>query len=193
MGELLIIALGAALINNVVLHRFLGLCPVLGAGSRADNVVGMAAATTLVLVLTSVLTWCLEQWVLTPLQLPWLRIVGYIVVVASTVQGAEIVIRRTSPLLQQRLGVYLPLITTNCAVLGVALLNTGMAASFTAALALGIGAGLGFSLVLLLFSGLQERINDAEVPVSFRGGAIALVTAGLLALAFMGFTGMGRG
>ncbi len=193
MTELLLIAVGAALVNNVVLARFLGLCPVLGTGRRLDTAAGMALATTAVLTLSAALAWLVDRQVLVPLDAEYLRITLFIVIIAGTVQLAGMIIRATSPILHRALGMYLPLITTNCAVLGVVLLNTAEASSLAGALAAGLGAGAGFSLVLVLFAGLNERLDQAEVPGPFRGAGVALVTAGILSLAFLGFAGLGRG
>lgn len=193
MGDLLLIAVGAALVNNFVLTRFLGLCPVLGTSQHLDGALGMALATTAVLTVTAGLCQLAETWLLVPFDLAHLRIVTYILIIAATVQFAEQGLRRTTPLLYRRLGIYLPLITTNCAVLGVALLNAGTPRSVAAALVYGFGAGLGFALVLVLFAGLRERLAAADVPAPFRGAAIALVTAGLMGLAFLGFAGLDRG
>ena len=192
MAELLLIAVGAATVNNFVLVRFLGLCPLLGVGSRLDSAAGMSLATGAVLTVTAGLSWLLDHWVLLPLDLGYLRIISFILLIAGTVQLAELVIRRRHALLHRLLGMYLPLITTNCAVLGVALLNAGTAKSLAEALAMGLGAGLGFALVMLLFASLRERLESAEVPQAFRGSAIALVTAGMMSLAFLGFTGLIR-
>ncbi|MCC5793898.1 MAG: electron transport complex subunit RsxA [Chromatiales bacterium] len=192
MGDLLLIATGAALVNNFVLVRFLGLCPVLGASSRLDNALGLSLATTLVLTLSSGLTWILDYWLLIPLDLGYLRILGFILVIAGTVQATELVLRHSSTILHQRLGVYLPLITSNCAVLGVALINTGRMSSLVEALVFGLAAGLGFCLVMISFSGLRERLAAADVPLHFRGVPIALVTASLMSLAFLGFAGLSQ-
>lgn len=192
MGDWLLIVVAAATVNNFVLTRFLGLCPVLGVGARLDDATGMSLATGFVLTVTAAFTWMLDQWVLAPLDLGYLRIIVFILVIAATVQLAGLVVRRSSPLLHQRLGIYLPLITTNCAVLGVALLNVGVADSLWAAIALGLGASLGFGLVLVLFASLRERLESAEVPAPFRGAGIALVTAGMMSLAFLGFAGLIR-
>ncbi|MCL4792054.1 MAG: electron transport complex subunit RsxA [Gammaproteobacteria bacterium] len=192
MAELLLIAVGAATVNNFVLVRFLGLCPLLGVGSRLDSAAGMSLATGFVLTVTAGLSYLLDHWVLLPLDLGYLRIISFILLIAGTVQLAELVIRRRHALLHRLLGMYLPLITTNCAVLGVALLNTGTAASLAEALATGLGAGLGFALVMLLFASLRERLESSEVPHAFRGPAIALVTAGMMSLAFLGFAGLIR-
>lgn len=192
MGEWLLIVVAAATVNNFVLTRFLGLCPVLGVGGRLDDAAGMSLATGAVLTLTAALTWLLDRWALTPLGLGYLRIIAFILLIAGTVQLAGLAVRRWSPLLHRRLGIYLPLITTNCAVLGVALLNVGVADDLGAAVALGLGAGLGFGLVLVLFASLRERLEGAEVPVPFRGAGIALVTAGMMSLAFLGLVGLVR-
>ncbi len=192
MGDLLLIAIAAATVNNFVLVRFLGLCPVLGVSSRLDSAVGMALATTGVLTLTSGVTHLLDRWVLVPFELTWLRIIVFILVIAGVVQLAELVIRRSSAILHRLLGVYLPLITTNCAVLGVALINAGTAAHLGEALALGLGAGLGFCLVLVVFAGLRERLETGEVPAPFRGSGIALITIGMMSLAFLGLAGIVR-
>jgi electron transport complex protein RnfA len=193
MGSLLLTAVGAALVNNFVLTRFLGLCPVLGASRSLATAGGMAVATTAVLTLTAVLCTLVERLLLGPFALDHLRILAYILVIASVVQATEQLLLRTAPLLHRQFGIYLPLITTNCAVLGVALLAAAADHSVAAALAFGLGAGTGFGLVLVLFAGLRERLAGADVPEPFRGGAIALVTAGLLALAFTGFAGLDRG
>ena len=192
MVELLLIAVGAATVNNFVLVRFLGLCPLLGVGSRLDSAAGMSLATGVVLTITAGLSYLLDHWVLVPLDLGYLRIISFILLIAGTVQLAELLIRRRHALLHRLLGMYLPLITTNCAVLGVALLNAGTAKSLAEALAMGLGAGLGFALVMLLFASLRERLESAEVPQAFRGSAIALVTAGMMSLAFLGFSGLIR-
>ena len=192
MGDVLLIAVGAALVNNFVLVRFLGLCPLLGTGGRLDAAVGMSLATAGVLTLTSILAWLTERYLLAPLDLTYLRLIAFILIIAGTVQFAELVIRRTSTILYRMLGIYLPLITTNCAVLGVALLNAGAGDGLIAATARGLGAGLGFCLVMVLFAGLRERLDAAEVPRPFQGAAIALVTAGMMSLAFLGFAGLVR-
>ena len=160
MLELVAIAIGAGLVNNFVLVRFLGLCPVIGAGRRLDAALGMSAATAFVLTAASVLGYLLERLVLQPLELQHLRILAFILVIAGTVQLTELLIRRYSQLLHQQLGIYLPLITTNCAVLGVALLNAGALRSLAGALAFGLGAGAGFCLVMVLFAAIRERPNN---------------------------------
>jgi len=193
MPDLLLIILATVLVNNFVLVKFLGLCPLLGASTRIETAFGMSLATTFVLTVASGASYLIDNWLLVPFELEYLRLISFIVVIAAAVQFTEMFIRHSSPMLHRVLGVYLPLITTNCAVLGVALLNTRQSGNFLEALAYGIGAGLGFCLVMVLFAGLRERLDAADVPVPFRGPAIALVTAGMMSMAFYGFTGMLRG
>ena len=192
MSEYLLIFIGAALVNNFVLVKFLGLCPVMGVSKNLDNALGLAAATTFVLTLASGASHLLYHYVLLPLDLVYLRTLAFILLIAALVQFTEAALRALMPVLHQALGIFLPLITTNCAVLGVALLNTQQDHGFAQALVYGFSAAVGFSLVLILFAGLRERIDAADVPNAFRGAPIALITAGLMALGFMGFTGMVR-
>jgi electron transport complex protein RnfA len=192
MADAFTLIVGAVLVNNFVLVKFLGLCPFMGVSRSLDGATGMALATGLVLTLASALAWMLEHWLLQPLGLAHLRTLAFIVVIAATVQLTELLLHRQSPRLYAVLGLYLPLITTNCAVLGVALLNVQAKHSLLEAVLYGFAASLGFGLVLLLFAGLRERLVESDVPVSFRGAPIALVTAGILALAFQGFAGMDR-
>jgi Na+-translocating ferredoxin:NAD+ oxidoreductase subunit A len=191
MTELLLLALGASLVNNFVLSNFLGLCPFIGVSRRFEAAAGMALATLFVLTLASGLGFALWQWVLVPLHLEHLRTLVFILLIAGIVQFTEIMVRATSPLLHQLLGIFLPLITTNCAVLGVALLNVDRQHGLLESLVFGASAGAGFGLALLLFTALRERLETADVPAAFRGAPIALLTAGLMALAFMGFAGLG--
>jgi Na+-translocating ferredoxin:NAD+ oxidoreductase subunit A len=191
MTELLLLALGASLVNNFVLTHFLGLCPFVGVSRRYDAAAGMAVATLFVLTLASGLSYSLWHWVLEPLGLGYLRTLGFILLIAGVVQFTELLVRATSPVLHQVLGIFLPLITTNCAVLGVALLNLDRQHGLLQSLVYGASAGAGFGLALLLFAALRERLETSDVPVAFRGAPIALVTAGLMALAFMGFAGLG--
>ena len=193
MADFFYILLGTVLVNNFVLVRFLGLCPVIGATRHTATAIGMALATTLVLTLSAGIAYLLDTVVLTPLGLTALRLLSFILVIAATVQLIEAFLRRASPVLHQALGLYLPLITTNCAVLGVAILVTRQSTNLAGALTYGAGAGLGFCLVMSLFSALRERLEAADVPVAFRGAPIALVSAGMMSLAFMGFAGMLRG
>ena len=192
MGELLLVVIGAALVNNFVLVQFLGLCPFMGASRRFEGAIGMALATGLVLTTASGLSYLVDRWLLQPFDLQYLRILSFILVIGVAVQLTDILIHRFSPLLHRLLGVYVPLIASNCAVLGVALLNSAASRSFVAALFYGAGAALGFGLALALLAGLRERLRRADVPVPFRGAAIAFVTAGILSLAFLGFTGFAR-
>ena len=193
MSELLLIIVSTVLVNNYVLVKFLGLCPFMGVSRKLETAIGMSAATTFVLTLSAALSYLVNAWLLEPLGIGYLRTMAFILVIAAVVQFTELVIRRTSPLLYQVLGIYLPLITTNCAILGVALLNVQAANSFLSSLFYGFGAAVGFSLVLVLFAAMRERIAAADVPVAFRGAAIAMITAGLMSLAFMGFAGLVRG
>ena len=186
----LLIILSTALVNNVVLVKFLGLCPVLGVSSKLDSALGMGLATTFVLTLAALAGWLLEHFVLLPLDLGFLRILTFILVIAVVVQFTEMAMRKTSPALYQMLGIFLPLITTNCAVLGVALLNVQQENSLLQSLLYGFGSALGFTLVLVVFAGLRERLALAAVPAAFSGAPIAFVVAGLLSLAFMGFAGL---
>ena len=193
MADLILIILATVLVNNFVLTKFLGLCPFLGASSRFETATGMALATTFVLTLASGLSYLINTWLLVPTGTEYLRLLAFILIIAGTVQFTELLIRRSSPLLHQVLGLFLPLITTNCAVLGIALLNVQQSSSLPEALAYGLGGGLGFSLVIALFAGLRERTEASDVPASFRGPAISLVTAAFMALAFMGFAGLVSG
>lgn len=190
MNDYLLILLATALVNNVVLVKFLGLCPFMGVSKKMDSALGMGMATTFVLTLASAASWLLEHWLLIPLGIEYLRILAYILVIAATVQFTELVIRKLSPGLYQVLGIYLPLITTNCAVLGVALLNVMEKHPFIDSLLYGFGSAVGFTLVLLLFAGLRERLALAQVPAAFAGAPIGFILAGLLSLAFMGFAGL---
>ncbi len=191
MTELLLLALGASLVNNFVLSHFLGLCPFIGVSRRFEAAAGMALATLFVLTVASGLSFALWEWVLVPLGLEYLRTLGFILLIAGVVQLTELMVRATSPLLHQLLGIFLPLITTNCAVLGVALLNVQRQHGLLESLVFGASAGAGFGLALLLFTALRERLATADVPAAFRGAPVALVTAGIMALAFMGFAGLG--
>jgi electron transport complex protein RnfA len=190
MGEYLLLLLATALVNNVLLVKFLGLCSFMGVSSRLDSALGMSLATTFVLTLAVVAGWLLEHLLIQPLGLGYLRILTFILVIASVVQFTEMVVRKVSPALHQVLGIYLPLITTNCAVLGVTLLNVQQNHGFLYSLLNGIGSALGFSLVMVLFAGLRERLALAQVPGLFAGQPIAFITAGLLSLGFMGFVGL---
>jgi electron transport complex protein RnfA len=191
MTDLLLLALGAGLVNNFVLTNFLGLCPFVGVTRRYEAAAGMALATMFVLTLASGLSYAAWHWLLEPLGLGYLRTLVFILLIAAVVQLSELLVRATSPVLHELLGVFLPLITTNCAVLGVALLNLDRRHGLLESLVFGASAAGGFGLALLLFSALRERLDASDVPTAFRGAPIALVTAGLMALAFMGFSGLG--
>lgn len=193
MTELALILVATVLVNNFVLVKFLGLCPFMGVSRKLETAAGMALATTFVLTLSSVCSYLVNAWLLAPLGLEYLRTIAFILVIAALVQFTEMVVQKTSPLLYQVLGIYLPLITTNCAVLGVALLNIQESHGFLESMVYGLGAALGFSLVLVMFAGIRERIAVADVPAPFQGAAIALITAGLMALGFMGFAGLVKG
>jgi electron transport complex protein RnfA len=192
MAHYLLLLIGAVLVNNVVLVRILGLCPFLGVSKKLDTAIGMGAATTFVLTLGCGTSFLIEHYMLEPFGLGYLRTLAFIVVIAAIVQITELVVQKTSPVLHQVLGIYLPLITTNCAVLGIPLLSVALKHRFLEALLFGFGSSVGFTLALVLFAGLRERIEGADVPVFFRGSAIALITAGLMSLAFMGFSGLDK-
>ena len=188
--DYLSVLIGAVLINNVVLVRFLGLCPFMGVSGKLSTSVGMSAATTVVMTLACACSWLLEAYVLQPLDIGFLRILGYILVIAGVVQLTETIIKKTSPPLYRSLGIYLPLITTNCAVLGVPLISVRDQQSFMEALVFGFGSAMGFCLIMVMFAGIRERLQLANVPRSFEGAPIALVTAGLMAMSFLGFSGL---
>lgn len=190
LADYTILLLGAILVNNFVLVQFLGLCPFMGVSSKLETAIGMSSATTFVLTLASICSWMTYEWLLQPLGLEYLRTITFILVIAVVVQFTEMVVRKTSPLLYKVLGVFLPLITTNCAVLGVALLNINKEHNFVESALYGFGAAAGFSMVLVLFAAMRERIAVADVPVPFKGAAVGMLTAGLMSLAFMGFAGL---
>jgi Na+-translocating ferredoxin:NAD+ oxidoreductase subunit A len=190
MREYILLIVGAALVNNVVLARFLGLCSFMGVTTKIDTAVGMGMATTFVITVSSMGDWAIERFLLMPFELGYLRTVTFILVIAAAVQFTEMVIRKVSPALFQTLGIYLPLITTNCAVLGVALLLVEGKMTFISSTLFAFASSLGYSLVMAIFAGLRERIALAEVPVLFAGPPIGFITASLLALAFMGFSGI---
>jgi len=190
MKEYALILVGTVLVNNFVLVKFLGLCPFMGVSKKLETATGMGLATTFVLTLSSVTAWLVNEYMLVPLGIEYLRTIAFILVIAAVVQFTETVMHKTSPVLYQVLGIFLPLITTNCAVLGVALLNLQEQRTFVEAALYGFGAAVGFSLVLALFAAIRERVDVADVPEPFQGSAIALITAGLMSLAFMGFAGL---
>ncbi|MBU2965384.1 MULTISPECIES: electron transport complex subunit RsxA [Amphritea] len=190
MTDYLLIIISTVLVNNFVLVQFLGLCPFMGVSNKLETAMGMSLATTFVLTLSSVCSYLVYTYLLAPLEITYLKTISFILVIAVVVQFTEMVVRKTSPLLYKLLGIFLPLITTNCAVLGVALLNIKKMNGFVDSIVYGFGAAVGFSLALILFSAMRERITVADVPVPFQGTAIGMVTAGLMSLAFLGFTGL---
>jgi Na+-translocating ferredoxin:NAD+ oxidoreductase subunit A len=191
MQELILLVVGAALVNNVILARFLGLCSFMGVTTRVDTAVGMGAACTFVITLSAMGDWAIEEWLLLPYGLGYLRTIAFILVIAAAVQLTEALFRKFSPTLFKLLGIYLPLITTNCAVLGVCLLLVEGKYGFMDSTVFAFASSLGYSLVMVLFAGLRERVALADVPRLFAGPPIGFITASLLALAFMGFSGMG--
>ncbi len=193
MSDYLLLFVGTVLVNNFVLVKFLGLCPFMGVSNKLESATGMALATTFVLTVASAASYLVDHYLLMPFDLMYLRTISFILVIAAVVQLTEMVVHKTSPVLYQLLGIFLPLITTNCAVLGVALLNVNENHDFISSLVYGFSAAVGFSLVLILFAGIRERVAVADVPVAFRGAAIAMITAGLMSLAFMGFSGLVKG
>ena len=188
--ELLTLFIGAILINNFVLHYFLGICPFLGVSKKIDAALSMGMAVTFVMTLTAVVSWAINHWILIPFGLDYLQIVSFILVIASLVQLVEMFIRKTSPPLYQAMGIYLPLITTNCAIMGLALLAALKNYDFAEAVVFGVGSGLGFTLAIVLMAAIREQLELADVPKPFQGAAIALIIAGIMALAFFGFSGM---
>lgn len=190
MLHLFVIFLSAILVNNFVLTRFLGICPFLGVSRRVETALGMGLAVIFVMTLASLVTNLVYNFILVPLNLLFLQIVVFILVIASLVQLVEIILEKISPALYRALGIYLPLITTNCAILGLALLNVIKGHNAIEAVIFGLGAGIGFALALLIMAGIKERLELADVPVALQGAAITLITAGFLSLAFMGFSGL---
>ena len=192
MTGYLFIVIGAVLVNNVVFGRVLGLCPFMGVSKKLETALGMGAATTFVLTVAAGASYLIDRYLLVPNGLEYLRTLSFIIVIAGLVQLTEMVIQKASPLLHQLLGIYLPLITTNCAVLGVPLLNIAFRHNLLESLLFGFGSAVGFSLALVLFGSLRERLEGADVPLPFRGSAIAMITAGLMSIAFMGFAGLDK-
>jgi len=190
MTEYLLIIIGTVWVNNIVLSQFLGLCPFMGVSRKLETAMGMGLATTFVLTLSSISSFLVYEYLLEPFGLEYLKTISFILVIAAIVGFTELVVHKTSPLLHNVLGIYLPLITTNCAVLGVALLNTQQSNNFVESALYGFGSALGFTLVLVLFAAMRERLAASDVPEAFQGNAIGMITAGLMALAFMGFTGL---
>ena len=190
MKDFALMMIGAALVNNVILARFLGLCSFMGVTTRIDTAAGMGLATTFVITVSSMADWAVQHYLLDAYGLGFLRTVTFILVIASAVQFTELTIKKVSPSLFQMLGIYLPLITTNCAVLGIPLLNVHDNFNFIQSMLNGFGAAAGFSMILAIFAGLRERLALAEVPRLFMGPPVGFITASLLALAFMGFSGI---
>ncbi len=190
MTDFLLILISTVLVNNFVLVQFLGLCPFMGVSNKLETAMGMSLATTFVLTLSSVCSYLVYTYLLQPFELGYLRTISFILVIAVVVQFTEMVVKKTSPILYKVLGIFLPLITTNCAVLGVALLNIKKQNHFMESIFYGFGAAVGFSMALILFSAIRERVAVADVPVPFKGAAIGMITAGLMSLAFMGFAGL---
>jgi electron transport complex protein RnfA len=189
MTEYLLILVSAVFVNNIVMVKILGLCPFMGVSKKLETAIGMGAATTFVLTLASGSSYLINHYLLGP-ELSYLTTLSFIVVIAGIVQFTEMVVQKTSPVLYQVLGIYLPLITTNCAVLGIPLLNVQAKHNFMESIIFGMGGALGFTLVMVLFAAMRERMEGADVPVIFKGSAIAMVTAGLMSLSFMGFSGL---
>ncbi len=192
MTEYFLILVSTVLANNFVLVRFLGLCPLMGVSNKLEGAIGMSVATMFVLTISSVTSYLLSAYLLRPLGLEYLSTLGFILVIAAVVQLTEMVMRKTSPLLYRILGIFLPLITSNCAVLGVALLNVQEQHNLLQSALYGFGAAAGFGGVLVMFAAMREKIAHADVPLHFRGAPIGLITAGMMALAFMGFTGLAK-
>ncbi len=184
------IVIGAVFVNNVVLAQFLGICPFLGVSSKVETSLGMGAAVTFVMAIASVVAWLLQTYLLVPFGIEYMQTIVFILVIAALVQMVEIILKKVSPALYQALGIFLPLITTNCAVLGVAILMIQKEFSLLQGVVYAVSSALGFALALVRFAGIRERLDFEEVPAAFRGVPIALVTAGILAMAFMGFSGL---
>ena len=190
MSYYLMLLVGAVLVNNFVLNRFLGCCPFLGVSKKMDTALGMSGAVVFVMTIASAVTWCIDRWILSPNGLGYIHTLAFILVIASLVQFIDIAMKRFLPPLHAALGIFLPLITTNCAVLGAAEINCKQGSGFFEAVFFSFAAALGFGFALVLFSGIRERLAHADPPRCFRGIALALVTGGLLSLAFMGFSGL---
>lgn len=186
----LMILLGAVLVNNFVMNQYLGICPFLGVSKKVETALGMGVAVTFVMGLASVISWLVYTYILVPMNITYMQTIAFILTIAALVQFVEMVIQKSSPALYSALGVYLPLITTNCAVLGVALQNITKGYNLLESLTYGVGGGLGFLLVIVLFAGIRERLETSDIAKCFQGFPIALITAGLMAVAFMGFSGM---
>ncbi len=192
MNELFLIIIGTVFVNNFVLARFLGLCPFMGVSKQVETATGMGMAVVFVMTVASTVTWVIQNFILIPFNLQYLQTIMFILVIASLVQFVEMFIRKVSPTLYQSLGIFLPLITTNCAVLGVALLTVQKNLGFFSTITFAFGSSLGFTLAIVLMAGIREREEMADIPKPFKGTALAFITAGILSLAFMGFSGMVR-
>ncbi len=190
MKELLIIAVSSALVNNVVLSQFLGLCPFLGVSKKTETAAGMGAAVTFVLTLSSFITWIIYEYILVPTNLAYLNTIVFILVIAALVQFVEMFLKKSIPSLYKSLGVYLPLITTNCAVLGIALINVQKSYNLLESVCNGLFTSIGFLIAIVIMAGIRERIEGNDVPESFQGMPIVLITAGLMSIAFFGFAGL---
>jgi electron transport complex protein RnfA len=188
----IMILVGTVFVNNIVLVKILGLCPFMGVSKKLEASIGMAGATAFVLSIGSMTSWGINHYLLEPNGLFYLRTLSFIVIIAGVVQFTEMVMEKNFPTLYQGLGIFLPLITTNCAVLGIPLLNAQASHSFIESLFFGLGGALGFSLVLILFASMRERLEGADVPAAFKGSAIGMITAALMSLAFMGFMGLDK-
>jgi len=188
--ELAAIFISAMLVNNFVFYYFLGICPFLGVSRKIDSAFSMGLAVTFVMTLTAVASWAINHWILIPYGLDYLQIVSFILVIASLVQLVEMFIRKISPPLYQAMGIYLPLITTNCAIMGLAIIAVRKEYGLAETVIFGVGAGLGFTLAIVLMAGIREQLELADVPEALKGPGIALIIAGIMALAFMGFSGM---
>jgi electron transport complex protein RnfA len=188
--ELVAIFVTAILINNFVLRYFLGICPFLGVSKKIDSAISMGLAVTFVMTITAAVSWVINHWILIPLKLDYLQIVSFILVIASLVQLVEMFIRKISPPLYEALGIYLPLITTNCAIFFLALMVSLRDYSFLESVIFGVGSGLGFTLAIVLMAAIREQLDLADVPEALKGAGIALIVAGIMALAFLGFSGM---
>ena len=188
--EYFIIFISAAVINNFVLSYFLGICPFIGVSNKLDSAIGMGMAVTFVMSLTAIISWLINHFILIQMNLPFLEYVSFILVIASLVQLVEMFIKKMAPALYQALGIYLPLITTNCAILGLALFSVLRGYGFVENLFFGVGAGVGFTMALIIMAGIREELELADVPAPLRGAGITLITAGILSLAFMGFAGI---
>ncbi|MGE5482887.1 MAG: electron transport complex protein RnfA [Bacteroidota bacterium] len=189
-GSLVLLFVGAALINNFILSRFLGICAFLGVSKRLDTALGMGAAVIFVMTISGIVSWAIQNYILEPFKLPFLQYVIFILVIATLVQFLEMVIRRYSPSLYEAFGIYLPLITTNCAILGVALLVAGSDYGLLQTTVFAVGSGIGWTLAIVLMAGLREELEFADVPLSIQGSALSLLIAGIMSLTFMGFSGL---